>query len=170
MSHKNTTKNKKEEIMSRQKENVQTHAHWAGPEGHLCSKMKETKDVETSVIQIRNTQELGDRTQGGISNVFISNEISNFKQRQGTHEQINRSGEIRKYREKGADSGDWKEGGKSLTGWCWPWPPQLHWLRWDHKFKASSGNLVRVRLKIKSQESWECCSVLKNPPGMYERP
>lgn len=46
--------------------------------------------METSVIQIRNAQGLGDRTQGGISNVFISNEISNFKQPKGTYEEINR--------------------------------------------------------------------------------
>lgn len=80
--------------------------------------------METSPIQIRNAQELGDRTQGGISNVFISNEISNFKQPKGTHEQINRSGETSKYREKAAKLRTLKLRGKklvlSLKGWCCP--------------------------------------------------
>lgn len=52
-------------------------------------KEKQRKDLETSVIQIRNVQELDDRTQGRISDFFISNEICNHKQPKGTYKQMN---------------------------------------------------------------------------------
>lgn len=60
--------------------------------------------METSVTQIRSTQELGERTQIRIRNASISNEMFNFKKTQpkGTHEQRDRAGDTRKKRQKGA--------------------------------------------------------------------
>ena len=96
MSPKNTTKKVKKyskHMLTEQSQKVTCAPKW---------KKKRRKDMETSVIQIRNAQGLGDRTQGGISNVFISNEISNFKQPKGTYEQINRWGEASKQRANAA--------------------------------------------------------------------
>lgn len=60
--------------------------------------------METSTTQIRNTQELGERTQAGIRNVLL---VMEFLPK-GTREQTDRVGDTRKRRQKGAKFGKLK--------------------------------------------------------------